>query len=134
MGIRNRKIIESVKNKFMIVKGHVQSGKTHFMICCSLIFIYNKYSVVILLRNKKADHEQIKKRIYNIKKDICEKYKQDNFNIVENGKKLNDKNIAKSNNIYIVLCNDNSINKINKHLHKFSKKYILFIDEVDYNQ
>jgi len=53
-----REMFSSLKGRYLTVKGHIQSGKTNFMICASTLFLLSGYSVVIVLRNNKADQEQ----------------------------------------------------------------------------
>ena len=89
--------------KQYIVKGHVQSGKTNFIINTSKIFLDLNYLIVIIVRDRKSDKQQLFIRL----KEQIKKYSD----------------------IYIVLGNASSISKIEK---KLDKPYILFIDEVDF--
>jgi hypothetical protein len=89
--------------KQYIVKGHVQSGKTNFIINTSKIFLDLNYLIVIIVRDRKSDKEQLFNRL-----------------------KIQ---IKKYSDVYIILGNASSISKIEK---KLDKPYILFIDEVDF--
>ena len=94
--------INNLQKKY-IVKGHVQSGKTNFIINASKIFLDLNYLIVIIVRDRKSDKEQLFNRLKT--------------------------QIKKYSDVYIVLGNVSSISKIEK---KLDKPYILFIDEVDF--
>lgn len=113
--------IEDLQNRYILVKGNVQSGKTKFIICASMLSIFYDYSVVIIIRNQQADREQLYERILNFQKEIGE-----NFNVHKISKKIK----KEGNKILLGLGNSSSIQKIIDSVE--SKKYILFVDEVDF--
>jgi Ni2+-binding GTPase involved in maturation of urease and hydrogenase len=73
-----------------IVKGYVQSGKTNFIIQSSLSFLKENFSVIIIVRDRKSDREQLFRRFKNA-------------------------GIKIGKNIHIVLGNASSISKIDKN-------------------
>lgn len=121
--------VRSLEKQYISVKGHVQSGKTNFMIFMSSLFMHIGFSVVIMLRNIDADREQIYNRITDFYK---KNYKYDyDYNIVKKIK--NDMNIKSGSTcLFFGISNDVNINNINNALYFLDRPYILFIDEVDY--
>lgn len=129
---RVQKMIDSLEKRYITVKGHIQSGKTKFMICASSLFLKSGYSVVILLRNNKADQEQLQERLLSFSSQmgsvtgsasaftIC-KTSLDEI-VIE----------ATKPRIYLTLGNKSSAKKMLTELEKSHSPYILFIDEVDY--
>jgi hypothetical protein len=103
--------MESLKKTYTIIKGHVQSGKTNFMICASALFALLGYDIVHLLRDRTSDRDQIQKRLLNF---------QENY-----------KEFKPNSQIYLALSNKQSITKVFSKLNS-DKPYILFIDEVDF--
>ena len=95
--------IQKEKMDQYIVKGYVQSGKTNFIIQSTLSFLKENFSVIIIVRDRKSDREQLFCRFKNA-------------------------GIKIGKNIHIVLGNASSISKIDKDI----DNYILFIDEVDF--
>ena len=95
--------IQKEKMDQYIVKGYVQSGKTNFIIQSTLSFLKENFSVIIIVRDRKSDREQLFRRFKNA-------------------------GIKIGKNIHIVLGNASSISKIDKDI----DNYILFIDEVDF--
>jgi len=95
--------VETLRDKYTLVKGHVQSGKTNFMICASSLFVSLGYAVVHLLRDRMSDREQITERFQD-----------------------------KMKNIYLALSNKKSISKVTDSVKESKLPYILFIDEVDF--
>ena len=96
--------IDNLKDKYTLIKGHVQSGKTNFMICASSLFVSLGYAVVHLLRDRISDRAQ-----------IHERFEKD-----------------KMANIHLALCNKKSILKVFTNVKDSKLQYILFIDEVDF--
>lgn len=127
-GIKHRqkclRLAESLEGRFFAIFGEIQSGKSNFMIVCSLYFLTLGYSSVIVLRNNRADQEQIKKRFLDLETKI-KKYRQ-KFQIqtVHEIPQSPDNHAR----IYLSLGNAKSMQKI---LADISQKFVLFIDEVD---
>jgi hypothetical protein len=121
--------IKNLIDRYITIKGHIQSGKTKFIICASTLFLYCGYSVIIILRNNKADQEQIYERLILFEKDICNLGDSPLFSICKTSfQKIN---IEKP-RIFLTLGNGSSESKIYEELNKNKIKYFLFIDEVDY--
>jgi len=109
-----------MKEKYTLIKGHVQSGKTNFMICASSLFISMGYSVVHLLRDRSSDRDQLYDRLTHFNKDL---------RVIKNTGTIGSKKVPQ---IYLALSNKSSVSKVFKIVSKSSFPYILFIDEVDY--
>ena len=105
--------IKSIQQQYYIVKGHVQSGKTNFMVCASNWFILSKLSVIILLRDRKSDRDQMYNRFKS-------------FSDISIFKKIRK---VETSSIFLLLGNKSSVDKA---LETIDTPYILFIDEVDY--
>ena len=54
--------IQKEKMDQYIVKGYVQSGKTNFIIQSTLSFLKENFSVIIIVRDRKSDREQLFRR------------------------------------------------------------------------
>jgi len=110
---------ESFKNKNIIVKGFVQSGKTNFIISTSALFnIIGNKNIVIITRNSTDDELQLKNRLNyfdNEMKNISVEF-------------INEK--IKS--VFIDIGHPRRIKNLLKTLSKTQKEYVLFIDEVDF--
>ena len=117
--------------KYIVVKGHVQSGKSKFMICASHYFIQKGLSVVILLRNMREDRLQL----YNRFVQFNDRHRQylTPHHLVKN---LKNKKREKKQSIYLPLGNYSSIQSTISRLigdenNENKTEYVLFIDEVD---
>jgi hypothetical protein len=125
-----------LKDRYMTVKGHVQSGKTKFMICASTLFLIYGYSVVIVLRNNKADQEQIHERLVLFEKEMNQVISSSKrtFNVC----RTSSQTVTVQQNkprIYLTLGNGSSTLKMLKGLTEQAntgKGITLFIDEVDF--
>ena len=124
---RNRAWVESLKDKYTVIKGHVQSGKTNFMICASALFVSMGYSVVHLLRDRTSDRDQIHARLLNFQEDHNKAFGQTMRVIGAGAKKSTDLP-----QIYLALCNKPSVTKVLTIVNASERPYILFIDEVDF--
>jgi hypothetical protein len=126
---RNRAWVESLKDKYTVIKGHVQSGKTNFMICASALFVSMGYSVVHLLRDRTSDRDQIHGRLLRFQEDHNKAFGQ-TMRVIKTagaGAKSVD-----SPQIYLALCNKPSVTKVLTIVNASERPYILFIDEVDF--
>jgi hypothetical protein len=126
---RNRAWVESLKDKYTVIKGHVQSGKTNFMICASALFVSMGYSVVHLLRDRTSDRDQIHGRLLRFQEDHNKAFGQ-TMRVIKTagaGAKSVD-----SPQIYLALCNKPSVTKVLSIVNASKRPYILFIDEVDF--
>ena len=126
---RNRAWVESLKDKYTVIKGHVQSGKTNFMICASALFVSMGYSVVHLLRDRTSDRDQIHARLLNFQEDHNKAFGQTMRVIKTAG--AGAKSVALP-QIYLALCNKPSVTKVLTIVNASERPYILFIDEVDF--
>ena len=124
---RIREWLKTLENSYFIIKGHIQSGKTIFMICMSNFLMAFGFTVVILLRNADADREQIYTRLTNFQTSHNKRYRKSFVCNKVAGPKLEKKNKAQ---LFICLGNESSVNHVLRVL--TPKKYVLFIDEVDY--
>ena len=131
-----REMFSLLKGRYMTVKGHVQSGKTKFMICASTLFLLSGYSVVIVLRNNKADQEQIHERLILFEKEMNQAISstKSTFNVCRTSSQ-EVKVEQKKPRIYLTLGNGSSTMKMLKGLTEqgnAGKGITLFIDEVDF--
>jgi len=110
----------NLKEKYILIKGHIQSGKTNFMICASALFISLGYSVVHLIRDRTSDREQLYERLINFNRDL---------HIIKNAGTYGSNKVPQ---IYLALSNKSSVSKVFNIVNKSLFPYILFIDEVDY--
>jgi len=124
-----RQIVAELKGRFITIKGHIQSGKTKFMICSSLLFLLAGYSVIIVLRNNKADQEQIYERLVLFEKEIQSQKSATKLKIC---KTSTEKIRVDKARIYLTLGNGSSTLKILDGFKDSNEKYVMFIDEVDY--
>lgn len=125
----NRAWIESLKDKYTVIKGHVQSGKTNFMICASALFVSMGYSVVHLLRDRTSDRDQIHDRLLRFQEDHNKAFGQTMTVIKTAGAGAKSVNQPR---IYLSLCNNTSVAKVLSIVTASDRPYILFIDEVDF--
>jgi hypothetical protein len=127
--------------KYMIVKGFMQVGKTNFIISTAIWFMINGMSSIIVLRNYNGDKDQFIRRVeeYN---DMLKKYLgESNLGeskfliecVVDNIKPSH----FSSKNPKIIVCIANvcplkKLTSIIENNPSISKTYNLEIDEVDY--
>jgi len=136
--------IKQNKCKKLIVKGYVQSGKTSFMLCSALKYLFNgsSQSSIIILRDSISDRFQIKNRLNELKKDIINHLYALNKSFCDDFCFISDSNVSKDDfkhamsgvnpKIFIVLGNKSQLKKLND-LMRFTGKcsYSLMIDEGD---
>ena len=139
-------IENGIQSTYMVIKGHVQSGKTNFMICASALFVSMGYAVVHLLRDRVSDREQIHERLVHFQQTHNREFKKTmnvvlNTTVKANASAKVDANAIDANaktefvsqpNIYLALSNKSSMIYIASMLKRCSFPYILFIDEVDF--
>jgi len=135
----------SCQRRQIIVKGYVQSGKTSFMLCSALKFMFGKshMSSVIILRDSISDLSQIKNRLRDMKENITHFLKCNNFTeevyfeILDGNVSFEEYHAAFNGvnpKIFVILGNNSQIKKINKMIEKVNEsKFALFIDEADSN-
>lgn len=112
---------DNFKNKKVIVKGFVQSGKTNFIISASALFnFFGNKNIVIITRNSTDEQIQLLNRVKQFNTEVKSTLNTDgDF-------------LSNSKNIFIEIGNPSRIKKITKLMIKKKKDYILFIDEVDF--
>lgn len=121
--------IKYLDGKYFIVKGHVQSGKTNFLLTVAFYYYFKNRDIVIVLRNHVDDIEQLKSRLeeYMIDMNIyLQSYKNiPLINIYTN------KDIKKKQGPGIILClaNPSQLKTINETMK--GSDFILIIDEID---
>jgi hypothetical protein len=113
-----------LENRYIAVKGQVQSGKTAFMICVSMMTLLTGLDVVIVLRNSNSDLQQIQSRLELFRREIEFRF-QKSFQLTTSKKpKAND-----SPQIVLALANGISLDKV---LAITQKNYMLIVDEADH--
>ena len=132
--------IMEFSEKYMIVKGFMQVGKSKFIISSSVWFMLNGMSSIIVLRNYNGDKDQLIRRIseYNhMLQEFLGNELKGKFKI----ETVTDKNIqiehfTDNNNPKIIVCiaHPTPLKKLNNIVEnpKVTKKYALFLDEVDF--
>ena len=120
-----------LKDRYITIKGFVQSGKTKLMITASSKFIIEGFSVVIVLRNNKADQEQIFERLALFDKQIKRQIKRQFFSICKTSSQKIEMT-SDTPRIYLTLGNSSSTFKIMQKIKETNTPYVLFIDEVDF--
>lgn len=129
----------------IIVKGYVQSGKTSFMLCSALKYMFGGCSMssIIVLRDSNGDSTQIKRRLLDMKKNITDYLNSQNISdeiditILNHTANINEVTAAVNGinpKIFIVLGNGSQLRKLNNMIEKVSSpRYAIFIDEADSN-
>ena len=128
-GFKVSDLLKNIKDRYITIKGHIQSGKTKFMICASSLFLMAGYSVVIILRNNRADQDQIYERLSLFEKELCGVSKTSFLVCKTSVQKIK----IDRPKIFLTLGNASSTTKIFNELEKNDNiPFIVFIDEVDY--
>jgi hypothetical protein len=127
--------------KYMIVKGFMQVGKTNFIISSAIWFMINGMSSIIVLRNYNGDKDQFVRRVeeYNemLKKYIGESNVGESKFLIECVVDNINPSHFSSKNPKIIVCIANvvalkKLTSIIENNPSISKTYNLEIDEVDY--
>jgi hypothetical protein len=136
--VKFKDIIE-FSEKYMIVKGFMQVGKTNFIISAAVWFMLNGMSSVIVLRNCNSDKDQLIRRVkeYNARIQAFLGYNHSNKFVIEavsNGEIKPKHFTGKDPVIAVVIANTSPLKKINNMIENTgaSKKFALFFDEVDF--
>lgn len=114
------RMIRNFKDKKVIVKGFIQSGKTNFIITASALFNFvGDKNIAIITRNSTDEQAQLINRIVHFNSELRKVIdsKEGDF-------------FSKSENIFVEIGNASRIRTLIKKLKK--KDYVLFIDEVDF--
>ena len=109
---------------YFIIKGHVQSGKTKFMLCVSLLMLWFDISPVLVLRNLHSDSEQLLQRLDEMKSRYSSFLPY--IKVIKSTTKTSVKRTKPA--LYVCIGNGIAIKKINKIV---PTRYICLIDEVD---
>jgi hypothetical protein len=136
--VKFKDIIE-FSEKYTIVKGFMQVGKTNFIISAAVWFMLNGMSSVIVLRNCNSDKDQLIRRVKEYNKRI-QAFLGDNHSnkfvveAVSNGEIKPNHFTGKDPVIAVVIANTKPLKKINNMIENTgaSKKIALFLDEVDF--
>jgi hypothetical protein len=115
--------IDSLKDEYVIVKGHIQSGKSNFMICASNLLVFMGFNVVIVLRNNKADRAQFEENFNEFQQTHNELFNRSPIVSTVSSKKEGD--------IYLLLGNESNLSKTMDTLRRTKRPFAVFIDEVD---
>lgn len=120
------------KERSVIVKGHMQSKKTNYIINQAIFYLMCGLNSVIVLRNSTEDRVQLTNRIQDFKNEFELFAKEKHVNI--NNLKINvvsseDEIKNNTNCIYIIIKEHTNFNFVSGILN--DKKYVLIIDEVD---
>jgi hypothetical protein len=117
-------IFKDLKHQYLAVKGHVQSGKTKFMLCFSLLCLWFDISPIIVLRNLHSDAAQFMQRLDDFRPQFHRFIPM--IKIITSSTKMSTKRVKAA--LYLCLGNGPAIKKISKVV---SDHYICLLDEVD---
>ena len=114
----------SIYKQYIAVKGHVQSGKTKFIMCVSLLFLWFDISPIIVLRNLQSDAAQFLQRL----DDTRGKFYQflPAIKVISSTTKISSKRSKAA--LYLCLGNGAAMKKIQRIV---GDRYICILDEVD---
>ena len=114
---------QHIYKQYIAIKGHVQSGKTNFMLCTSLLMIWHGISMVIVTRNLQSDAKQLLSRWEELKQSASEYVK------VKIVKSSTSKQNINGTALYICLGNNTSLERIRKLTS--TSPFMICLDEVD---
>lgn len=132
--------IRKYKDQFVVVKGHVQSGKTKFITYTSLWMLQQGLHSVIILRNSTDDKDQIENRAQDIKSSMDKYLKKRGFegkfpiSIVDGDKASLYDFTTGSPKIFLYIAHPKALSKLSDILESqpsLHQKFTMFIDEVD---
>ncbi len=137
-------LVIKFKEKYMLLVGHLQSGKTAVMIGMSARLLMFGISPIILLRNITNDLIQTRDRIEAFKQKFLKNAKDNGvtdfpfeikvFDEFSDPKKIKNMLTANPPVICLILANPASLGKITRKIETLSNSsmnYALFIDEID---
>ena len=136
----------SPKQKFTLIKGAVQSGKTKAMLCCALEYLLQGHSAVMVVRNLIGDYKQLENHVNSTCKgfayrhlDYCQRkgvgagttitvtYVGDD----DEGEILKAIN-GEEPRLIVCLANGTQLKRFNNYIRQVENpKYLLLVDEVD---
>lgn len=117
-------ILSSLVHHYIAVKGHVQSGKTKFILCVSFLMLWFDISPVLVLRNLHSDASQLLQRWEEMKGTFQEFLPK--IKIIKSNTKSETKRTKSA--LYICLGNGIAMKKFNKVV---PEHYVCILDEVD---
>ena len=120
-----KNVFLQVTNEYIAVKGHVQSGKTNFMVCMCMLSLWFKVSCVVIVRNLQADKDQFLTRLDDFKQK-CIMFIP-SIRIIKTYSKKTEPRTKPC--IYVCLGNNTSINNVLELLP--NQPFVTCIDEVD---
>ena len=124
----------------VIIKGYVQSGKTSFMLCSALKYMYgtDSMSSIIILRDSIGDSRQIENRLNGLRDEICSEI-GDVIDLCIFGSHIGKKEFKSAMTgdipkIIVLLGNGVQMKRLNRMMNDIGGgKFALFIDEADSN-
>jgi hypothetical protein len=118
-------VFSDLIHEYIAVKGHVQSGKTQFMLCLCMLVNWFKWSIVVIVRNLQSDMDQFCTRL-----DECKLKYKPYLSSIRVIKSTTTSLVPRTKEcIYVCLGNNSSMNKILQLVGE--QPYIICIDEVD---
>lgn len=117
-------VFRRVMHQYIAVKGHVQSGKTKFMLCVSILMLWFNVSPVLVLRNLYSDATQLLQRL----DDMRGRYHAflPTIKVIKSSTKTDTKRTKAA--VYVCLGNGAAMKKFNKVI---PTHYVCLLDEVD---
>lgn len=127
------------EERYIIVKGFMQVGKTKFIISAAVWFLLQGKSSIVIVRNFNGDKSQLEKRVKDFNNALQKFLGQHKgkFGIFAvSGNKIKPSNLDGTNpRIIVCIGNETPLKKVTEIVEsdpKYNKKYVTFIDEVDY--
>ena len=117
-------IFTSIHKQYIAVKGHVQSGKTKFIMCVSLLFLWFDISPIIVLRNLQSDAAQFLQRLDDTRGKFYSFLPA--IKVISSSTKISAKRTKSA--LYLCLGNGAAMKKIQRVV---GDHYICILDEVD---
>lgn len=140
-----KKIDFNKKEKYVLVLGDIQSGKTNFTICSMYLCLLNNIPCVYIIKGEKAQYIQFKNHFEKFVKKIEKHILKNNLEVddivlsyigdktIFNKKETIDILCGNKRGIIISLCNQSQLSKLYNVTNeiKYDWKYYLFVDEAD---
>jgi hypothetical protein len=123
--------------RYMIVKGYIQSGKTQFIISAAVWFMMQGKHAVVVLRNNSDDEDQLKNRVFEFNRQLQLTLGEHagKFEVVVQNGKLTLPKMKSCPKMIISIGNEAPLKCLNNFVetnNEMKKKYAVFIDEVDF--
>jgi hypothetical protein len=133
--------IRTYEDQFVVVKGHVQSGKTKFIMSSAIWYLSQGKHVVVVLRNASDDKNQLTGRFQIFSKTMrqylakCKVQAKFAVEMIDTKKARSCMFTTGLPKIFVCLGNNKALENFNELIEatpEIHKRFVTFIDEVDY--